>query len=430
MKKLLLLAMMCVLGLFSVNAQETIKVGTKNNVDSQFPIHTWWQYSYSQQIYTKAEINHGAANILKIAFFTDGETSFTRNVRVYMQNVTKGSFSTDKDWVDVTDADLVFDGTVTTSLVMEIILDKPFEYTGKNILLSVQDYTGRDDGRGVKFDAFDETSTRTMHIYDEDNSSLPGTDNPTGFDGQRCTNRKNVLQLTFDGPGEVVPDEPGDEPEEPGDGDEDENEDPETPVEPEQPGDEPEETTLAAPVVTAIAANDSTIVLTWEAVEGATEYNIYEGEELIGSVTTLFCEIRDLEANTNYCFIVTAVNGEVESDKSEEACATTLDVALPEEPEEPEEPGDEPEEPGDAIAENTTSFNIYPNPVNDKLNIVTEAEIEEIVVYDVYGRIQNFRNSETQELRNSIDVTDLNSGIYFVKVVTDNGEVVKRFVKK
>ena len=80
------------------------------------------------------------------------------------------------------------------------------------------------------------------------------------------------------------------------------------------------------------------------------------------------------------------------------------------------------------IAEN--NFNIYPNPVNDRLYIETESEIEEVVVYDVYGRVQNFRNSETQKLRNSIDVSELNSGVYFVKVVTNDGEVVKRFVKK
>ena len=80
------------------------------------------------------------------------------------------------------------------------------------------------------------------------------------------------------------------------------------------------------------------------------------------------------------------------------------------------------------LAEN--NFNIYPNPVNDKLYIATETEAEEVVVYDVYGRIQNLRNSETQKLGNSIDVSNLNSGVYFLKVVTANGEVVKRFVKK
>ena len=89
-----------------------------------------------------------------------------------------------------------------------------------------------------------------------------------------------------------------------------------------------------------------------------------------------------------------------------------------------------PENPDGNIELVENNFNIYPNPVNDRLYIETESEIEEVVVYDVYGRIQNLRNSETQKLGNSIDVSNLNSGVYFVKVVTANGEVVKRFVKK
>jgi hypothetical protein len=80
--------------------------------------------------------------------------------------------------------------------------------------------------------------------------------------------------------------------------------------------------------------------------------------------------------------------------------------------------------------EQTSSLNLYPNPVQDKLYIEAETEIEEIVVYDVYGRVQNLRISETQKLRNSIDVTNLNSGVYFVKIVTENGEAVQRFIKK
>ena len=75
------------------------------------------------------------------------------------------------------------------------------------------------------------------------------------------------------------------------------------------------------------------------------------------------------------------------------------------------------------------NFNIYPNPVNDKLYIETEAEIEEVVVYDVYGKTQNLRISESQNFRNSVDVSNLNSGVYFVKVVTSEGEVVNRFIK-
>ena len=74
--------------------------------------------------------------------------------------------------------------------------------------------------------------------------------------------------------------------------------------------------------------------------------------------------------------------------------------------------------------------NIYPNPANDRLYIEAEAEIIEVSVYDVYGRTQNLRISESQNLRISINVSELNAGIYFVKINTENGEIVKRFIKE
>ena len=72
-------------------------------------------------------------------------------------------------------------------------------------------------------------------------------------------------------------------------------------------------------------------------------------------------------------------------------------------------------------------LNIYPNPVNDRLYIETEGVIKEIVVYDIYGRRQTIGNGE-QSL--DIDVSCLNSGIYFVKIKTNNGTITKRFVKQ
>ncbi|MBO5957261.1 MAG: fibronectin type III domain-containing protein, partial [Bacteroidales bacterium] len=297
MKKLLLLAMMCVLGLFSVGAQETITIGENTAIAHQFPIHTWWQYSYSQQIYTKSEINHDAADILKIAFYTDG-TNYDRTIKIYMQNVTKSSFSSNEDWIDVSETDIVFEGNITTSSEIEITLDKPFAYTGGNLLLCIHDITNVDSGSSTKFEAYTDNANRTICMFDDKNSSQPGTENAMGFSEQHCLSTKTVLQITFDGGGE-------------------------TPT--------PEPETLAAPVVTATASNDSTIVLTWEAVENATGYNIYESDELIGVTTNLFSEIRGFEPNTTYCFNVTAVNEELESEPSEEACATTLEGETPEE---------------------------------------------------------------------------------------------------
>ena len=155
----------------------------------------------------------------------------------------------------------------------------------------------------------------------------------------------------------------------------------------------------------AEALSTSSIKLSWYSVGNALTYNVYQGEEMIATVEIPSYTVEGLEYNTEYCFTVTAVNEVGESEKSDEACAKTK---------------------GEGVEELASSFNIYPNPVNDKLYIETEVEIERVVVYDVYGRQQSTDNGQ----QSFIDVADLNSGVYFVKVVTNEGEVVKRFVKK
>ena len=192
----------------------------------------------------------------------------------------------------------------------------------------------------------------------------------------------------------------------------------------EEPGDEPEypeQTTVpAAPVIKVYAENSGLIVIEWEAVETAIFYYVYHRGKLVGDGQVMGTEVEILVyPETEYCFTVTAVNTVGESEHSNEACATT-----------PAEEGEEPENPDGNIEVAENNFNIYPNPVNDRLYIETESEIEEVVVYDIFGRCQNLKISESQKLRNSINVTELNSGVYFVKVVTEKGEAVQRFVKK
>ena len=82
----------------------------------------------------------------------------------------------------------------------------------------------------------------------------------------------------------------------------------------------------------------------------------------------------------------------------------------------------------DGVEELTSSFRIYPNPVNDRLYIEAEIEIEEIVVFDIYGRQQQLSAVSGQPL--AIDVTELNSGIYFVSIKTVDEVVTKRFIKQ
>ena len=81
----------------------------------------------------------------------------------------------------------------------------------------------------------------------------------------------------------------------------------------------------------------------------------------------------------------------------------------------------------EGIEELSSSFNIYPNPVSERLYIETEVEVEEVVVYDAFGRQQSTVNGQQSSY---IDVANLNSGVYFVVIKTNEGTVVKRFVKE
>ena len=86
-------------------------------------------------------------------------------------------------------------------------------------------------------------------------------------------------------------------------------------------------------------------------------------------------------------------------------------------------------EPGDGIETPTvseSSVNIYPNPVNNKLFVSTNSKIETISIYTITGVMVYNENISN----NVIDVTSLNSGIYFVKINTKEGEIIERFVKK
>lgn len=166
----------------------------------------------------------------------------------------------------------------------------------------------------------------------------------------------------------------------------------------------------AAPTnLVAKAEGETTISLSWDAVDNAATYNIYQGTTKLITVTETTYLVTGLQAETNYCFTVTALNGGGESVESNEACATTK---------------------GDGIAENTTAFNIYPNPVENELFLATEVSVEEISIYDIYGRQAMSQHVNMSTSQHVVDVTSLNSGVYFVKVVTSEGEIVKRFIKK
>ena len=84
----------------------------------------------------------------------------------------------------------------------------------------------------------------------------------------------------------------------------------------------------------------------------------------------------------------------------------------------------------DALSNEEFSFNeisIYPNPVKDILYINNQNEtIEEIVVYDVLGKKVMEQNNNNAQ----INLSDLQSGFYVVKIKTEKGYICKKVVKE
>lgn len=72
---------------------------------------------------------------------------------------------------------------------------------------------------------------------------------------------------------------------------------------------------------------------------------------------------------------------------------------------------------------NKTGVMVYPNPVQDKLNIASNGTILSVTITDVNGKVVFNGNSK------SVDISGLSNGIYVVTVVTAQGTSNTKFVK-
>jgi len=75
----------------------------------------------------------------------------------------------------------------------------------------------------------------------------------------------------------------------------------------------------------------------------------------------------------------------------------------------------------------TSNFSIYPNPVTTELYIdkPNNLIVEDITVYNTLGQIE-YQLHETEK----INVLKLSTGLYFIRVQTDKGSVLKSFLKQ
>ena len=157
--------------------------------------------------------------------------------------------------------------------------------------------------------------------------------------------------------------------------------------------------------------NEDIVILTWEEGKNqASKYEIFRDTKLIGETDGLSFVDDNISHNRafSYTYSVRPVY---------EDCKGTFKSILAQW--------------GVNVNENlhTTNVAIYPNPVEDKLTIATEMNVEEIAIYDIYGRMTTVYRLQSTDFVHNIDIADLEAGIYFINIKTDKGNIVKRFIK-
>jgi len=81
-----------------------------------------------------------------------------------------------------------------------------------------------------------------------------------------------------------------------------------------------------------------------------------------------------------------------------------------------------------SLYENIT---LVPNPTTGELQVTSyELRITSVDVYDIYGKKQLSNHLITPSSHHKIDISYLSAGIYFVKITTEQGEVVKKVIKQ
>ena len=460
-----------------VAADETISVGDGEIESNYAPISNYGttKYSLSQQIYTKDEINKEEGSIKSISFHNKKGDSNTRNITIFMSNTEQDSYRDNHDWVLINESQIVYKGDFTFGAQDEwttIELQKAFTYTGNNIAISIYDASNNGLEYSGKHDTFYSHATDTLRgLYKTSGEKINvyNLESELGcyelMTGPFATPAKQYYanDIKFEiGVSNIV-----------------------TPKVPQN--------------LSANAVDPTSISLSWTSAQNATSYNVYRGTEKLANVTTTSYLAKGLNADSEYCFTITAVNGDTESEKSAEACAKTLKEEQIEAPKNLEAwtpefeagvislkwdivagassyniyrdneflvnvkentykdtttydlkkiycytvtavsaSGIESEESNESCAqplacvgleELSSSLNVYPNPVNDKLYIETDAEIEEAIVYDVFGR-QHDNKTTRQQGNMTVDVSNLDAGVYFVKIKTAEGEIVKRIIKR
>ncbi len=119
-------------------------IGTGTSSDYSLPFDANYFYSYSQAIYYPQEIGDVDERISKISWYYNGDSEFgPEEFVIYMGHTDKTRFNDNSDWFPISELQVVYEGTITTTDQegwIDFDLYVPFDYNQtQNLLVAVKE---------------------------------------------------------------------------------------------------------------------------------------------------------------------------------------------------------------------------------------------------------------------------------------------------
>jgi hypothetical protein len=148
----------------------TLQVGSGTATNAYVPDYGYYNYSYTQSLYTAGEV--GLDGVIDTLAFQVDNGSLTRTLSIYMAEVSSTSFSSTSDAVGVANFHLVYTGSVSWSAGwVNIALDSTFDYqdTG-SLVIAVIDQTGSYQSGYPYFAGTSMSNSRSLYAYNDNNA--------------------------------------------------------------------------------------------------------------------------------------------------------------------------------------------------------------------------------------------------------------------
>ena len=169
-----------------------IAIGDAALSNYYLPSYSYYNYTLSQQIYTSDEIGT-ACEISSISFFNTSAQK-SRTYTIYMAHTDKSTFENTNDWIPVTEADMVFTGSVTmrNNNWTTIVFNTPFSYNGtSNLALIVDDNTGYWDYSNMTCRVFNTEGSQAIRVYNDDTNYNPY--DPSEYNGTLMSVKNQII---------------------------------------------------------------------------------------------------------------------------------------------------------------------------------------------------------------------------------------------